>query len=181
MYQNTERVERFKAEVADMRLRDPATGVDRLLTRLGLLGLAAGAGTAAVAWFVSHGTRNPLQQRDAIVLGLLGLTLAVVGGALWLKAALAGFLRFWMARLCYEQQAQADRLAAAMGAPGMPGMPPGPAAGPPGVPAAAGPYATAGGSQPLPPPPGVPGGRGMPRPPRPAGPGSTGARPLAGS
>jgi hypothetical protein len=56
--------------------------------------------------------RNSLQQRDAIVVALLGLTIAVVGGALFVKGAMAGFLRFWLARLCYEQQAQADRIAA---------------------------------------------------------------------
>ena len=111
---NTDRAERFKAEVADMKLRDPATGLDRLLTRLGLLGLAGGVVIGVVAYFVSHGTTNPLQQRDAIVLGLLGVTIALVGGALWLKATLAGFLRFWIARICYEQQAQADRIAAAV-------------------------------------------------------------------
>jgi hypothetical protein len=114
MHQNPERIEQFTAEVAEMKLRDPATGLDRLLTRLGLAGLVAGVGFAVAAWFVSHGTRNPLQQRDALVLGLLGVTLAIVGGALWLKATLAGFLRFWLARLCYEQQAQADRLAVAV-------------------------------------------------------------------
>ena len=43
--------------------------------------------------------------------------MAVVGGALFVKGAVAGFLRFWMARLCYEQQAQADRMAASL-APG---------------------------------------------------------------
>ena len=112
MHQNPERIQQFTADVAGMKLRDPATGLDRLLTRLGLAGMVAGITFAVVSWFVSHGTRNPLQQRDAIVLGLLGVTLAVVGGVLWLKATLAGFLRFWMARLCYEQQAQADRLAA---------------------------------------------------------------------
>jgi hypothetical protein len=114
MYENTERVERFKAEVADMKLRDPATGLDRLLSRVGLVGLAGGVVTGVIAYFVSHGTTNPLQQRDAIVLGLLAVTLALVGGALWLKATLAGFLRFWIARICYEQQAQADRIAAAV-------------------------------------------------------------------
>jgi hypothetical protein len=123
MYDNTERMnadraERFKAEVADMKLRDPATSVDRLLTRLGLVGLAGGVAMGVIAYFVSHGTTNPLQQRDAIVLGLLAVTLALVGGALWLKATLAGFLRFWIARICYEQQAQADRITAAVtGAP----------------------------------------------------------------
>lgn len=111
MYGNADRIEQFKAEIAHMRLRDPATAIDRLLARVGLVGLVAGPGFAVAAWFVSHGTTNPLQQRDAIVLALLGLTLAVVGAALWLKAALANFLRFWLARLSYEQQAQADRVA----------------------------------------------------------------------
>jgi hypothetical protein len=127
-----------------MKLRDPATSVDRLLTRLGVAGMAAGVAFAVASWFISHGTRNQLQQRDAIVLGLLGVTLALVGGALWLKAALAGFLRFWMARLCYEQQAQSDRLAAAVtGAPASPAPPPPPAAGP-GAPAPGGDAYTAG-------------------------------------
>jgi hypothetical protein len=122
MNQNTERIEQFKAEVADMRLRDPATGRDRLLVRLGVLGMAAGVAMAVIAWFLSHNTVNPLQQRDAIVQALIGLSLAVVGGALFVKGAMATFLRFWMARLCYEQQAQAERLAAAI-APGAAGQP----------------------------------------------------------
>ena len=114
MNDNTQRIEQFRDEVSEMRLRDPATGLDRLLVRLGVVGLVTGVGCGVAAWFISHGTRNPLQQRDAIVLALLGLTLAVVGGALFVKGALAGFLRFWMARLCYEQQAQADRIAASV-------------------------------------------------------------------
>ena len=114
MNDNTDRIEQFKAEVAGMKLRDPATGLDRLLVKLGVVGLLAGPGFGIAAWFLAHGTRNPLQQRDAIVVAVLGLTLAVVGGALFVKGAIAGFLRFWMARLCYEQQAQADRIAASL-------------------------------------------------------------------
>jgi hypothetical protein len=114
MNQNTERIDQFKNEVAQMRVRDPATGLDRLLLRLGVVGMAGGLVVSASAWFLSHGTTNPLQQRDAVVQALIGLVLAVVGAALFVKAALAGFLRFWMARLCYEQQAQTDRLAEAI-------------------------------------------------------------------
>jgi hypothetical protein len=110
MNQSTERIEQFKTEVADMRLRDPATGRDRLLLRLGAAGMAGGVILAVVAYFLSHGTTNALQQRDAIVQALIGLTLVVAGAALFVKASLATFLRFWMARLCYEQQAQTDRL-----------------------------------------------------------------------
>ena len=50
-------------------------------------------------------------QPSNILICLLGVTLAVVGGALWLKATLAGFLRYWMARLVYEQGAQTDQAA----------------------------------------------------------------------
>ena len=91
MNQNTERIEQFKAEVADMRLRDPATGRDRLLLRLGVVGMAGGVAVAVVAYFLSHGTTNPLQQRDAIVQALIGLTLVIAGAALFVKASLATF------------------------------------------------------------------------------------------
>jgi len=35
---------------------------------------------------------------------------------MFVKGAMAGFLRFWMARLCYEQQARADRIARSVAA-----------------------------------------------------------------
>ena len=108
------RVEQFKAEVADMRLRDPATGLDRLLLRLGVLAMVAGPVVALVAYFLSHSATGSLQQNDAIVQAILGLAITIVGAALYVKTALAGFLRFWMARLSYEQQAQGDRVAAAV-------------------------------------------------------------------
>lgn len=112
----TDRVQQFKADVASMKVRDPATGRDRLLLRLGVLGMLVGIGIAVYAWTLSFSADGPLQQRDAIVQAVVGLTLAVVGAALFVKAALAGFLRFWLARLCYEQQAQTDRLLAGSGA-----------------------------------------------------------------
>ena len=109
MTDTTERIDQFRAEVAGMRLRDPATGVDRLLVRLGVVGLVAGPCFGIAAWFLSNGTRNPLQQRDAIVVALLGVIFAVVGAALFVKGALAQFLRFWMARMVYEQQVRDGR------------------------------------------------------------------------
>jgi hypothetical protein len=106
------RVARFKADVADMRLRDPATGLDRLLVKVGVLGMVAGPLLALAGYFLSHSATGGLQQRDAIVQAILGLCLSVVGAALYVKASLAGFLRFWMARLVYEQRVQADQQAA---------------------------------------------------------------------
>ena len=104
------RVEEFKAEIAEMRLRDPATGRDRQLLRLGVVLLVLGVVLTVAAYFMSHGTTNPLSQRDAIILALAGVTVSIAGGALFLRYSLATFLRFWLARLIYEQQTQTDRI-----------------------------------------------------------------------
>jgi hypothetical protein len=107
------RVEQFRADVADMRIKDPATGLDRLLLRLGVLGMIGGPVLAIVAYFLSHsasGAVAPLEQRDAIVQALIGLTITIVGAALYVKASLAGFLRFWMARFVYEQRRERDQV-----------------------------------------------------------------------
>jgi hypothetical protein len=104
------RVDEFKQEIADMRVRDPATGRDRLWLRVGVALMIVGLGAAVLAYPLSHGTSNPLSQNDALALGLGGIAGTVVGAALFLRYSLAGFLRFWLARLSYEQQAQTDRI-----------------------------------------------------------------------
>ena len=105
-----QRLEEFKAEIGEMRLRDPATARDRQLLRLGVVLLGVGVALTVIAYFMSHGTTNPLSQRDAIILALAGVAVSIAGGALFLRYSLATFLRFWLARLIYEQQAQTDRI-----------------------------------------------------------------------
>ncbi len=112
-----DRLERFKQEIADMGLRDPATSRDRTLLRMGAAGLMLGPAIAIAAYFMSHGTTNPLSQRDAIIVALIGVSITVAGGALFVRYSMATFLRFWLARLSFEQQAQTDRVVAALGGP----------------------------------------------------------------
>jgi hypothetical protein len=112
--ERSERVEQFKAEIAERGVKDPSAARDRLLLRASVVLLVAGPVLGIIAYFMSHGTENPLQQRDAIVLALIGVGLSVSGGALFVRYALAGFMRFWLARLCWEQQAQTDRVVAAL-------------------------------------------------------------------
>jgi hypothetical protein len=115
MSQSTDRVQRFKAEVADMRVADPVAGRDRLYLKSGAVSMLLGVALGIYAYILSYSaTDDPRQQRDAIVLGLIGVAVTVVGAALFIRGSLTAFLRFWMARLCYEQQAQADRIAEAI-------------------------------------------------------------------
>ncbi len=100
----SDRTERFRKDLAEMKIREPRVGLDGILLKLGLLLLAAGIVVAIVAYSMSHGTDNPLQQRDAFTIGLIGVTISNAGAAVFLRYSLAGFLRFWLARFLFEQQ-----------------------------------------------------------------------------
>ena len=110
MEKSPERVEQFKTEIAEMNLRDPSTTRDRQLLRLGMGLLVVGVAVGIYAYTLSHGTNDALQQRDAIVVGLIAVSLSIAGAALFVRYSIAQFLRFWIARLTYEQQAQTDRV-----------------------------------------------------------------------
>ena len=108
------RVEQFSAEIADMALPGTASGRDRALLWVGAALMIVAVVMVIVAYFIGHSTTNPLQQRDAIVSALIGLTLAVVGAALFVRYSLAQFLRFWMARLSFDSATATDRLVDAL-------------------------------------------------------------------
>jgi hypothetical protein len=110
MIESSDRVEQFKAEIAEMKLKDPATGRDALLLRLGGVLLVLGVAVAVLAYFLSHGTTDTLAQNDYQIVALIGVALAVAGGAVFLRYSLAQFQRFWLARLIYELRAQTDRV-----------------------------------------------------------------------
>ncbi|MEO6318617.1 MAG: hypothetical protein ABIP36_07535 [Acidimicrobiales bacterium] len=113
-----DRIEQFKADIADLKIADPSSSRDQLATRLGIVGLVLGIGLGVYAYALSYGADGPnpsLQQRDAIILALLGVSLAVAGGALYLKGALSSFLRFWLVRDLHERRAQTDRVVAGLG------------------------------------------------------------------
>ena len=63
---------------------------------------------------MSSGTDSSLDQGDAIVMGLYAVTLAIIGAAVFVRYSLASFLRFWMARLTFEQSTQTDRVVDAL-------------------------------------------------------------------
>ena len=114
MIDNPDRVAQFTDEIAEMRLPDSKSSRDRTLLRGGVVLMVAGVVVTIAAYFIGHGTTNALQQRDAIVIAVIGLTVAVVGAALFVRYSLAQFLRFWLARNLWEQAAQTDRLIDAM-------------------------------------------------------------------
>ncbi len=110
--EGAQRAERFRRDIAAAKISTPAPGRERGWAVVGVVAMLAGIGVAIGAYVLSHSTTDPLQQRDALVVALIGVTLSVSGGALFLRYSLAGFLRFWLARFVFEQQAIVDRVRA---------------------------------------------------------------------
>lgn len=107
--QSTDRVEQFRQEMEALQVRDPSQGRDRLWLRLGIALMVVGL-VVAVAAYPLAATGNSLEQGQAIVQAIAGLTATIVGVGLFLRHSMGNFLRFWLARLSYEQQQQADRI-----------------------------------------------------------------------
>ena len=99
-----DRAEAFREGVAAMTVRGGTVARERSMARLGGALLVAGPLVALLAYLLSHGTENPLQQRDAIVVALLGVTVSLAGLALFLRYSLGSILRLWLARAVAERE-----------------------------------------------------------------------------
>ena len=103
------RAERFARELADLKVADPAAGHPRLWQRAGAALMALGIVLGVAAYLISQRTGDSLTASTAITIALGGVTLALVGGAIFLRYSLTGFLRFWMARQSFELNLLAER------------------------------------------------------------------------
>ena len=98
---NDERYERFAQAVGDLDI-DHAAARERWLGRVGVAAMIVGVGLGVVAYLGSTAADGPLAQRDMIVLGLLGVSVTVLGVGLFLRYSMIRFFRFWAARMTYE-------------------------------------------------------------------------------
>ena len=107
----TPRLQQFQAEVDQLNVSGGRANPERLWRMLGAALMVAGPAIVLYAYLgLSHPTTNPLQQGDATVVGLLGVSLTVVGTAMFVVFSLTRYFRYWLVRLIYEQRDQLDRL-----------------------------------------------------------------------
>jgi hypothetical protein len=107
-----ERMAAFSEQLKTMRVPGARPQGDRVLSTIAVVAMVVGVVMGVVAYFMSHGTTNELEQNDAIVLAILAATIAVVGVGLFVKKGVEQLLRFWIARVNFEQNTQTDRLLA---------------------------------------------------------------------
>jgi len=117
--QSIDRVDQFKAEIAEMKLKTGRSRAEGLLQILGVILMAAGIAIALGAYAASlNVTATPgtnvdvLNSNSYTPLAIAGLATSVTGGFLFLRYSLARFLRFWLLRQSYEQRVAIDEASA---------------------------------------------------------------------
>ena len=104
----------FRAEVAGMKVRGGTVARERLLSRVGVGLLVAGIALGVAGYLTSTGADavnaaggasavGAAEQRDSIVLALVGVAVSVAGLALFLRYSLGALLRLWLARLVLDR------------------------------------------------------------------------------
>jgi hypothetical protein len=105
-----DKMERFKADVADLKLKTGGQRRDNVLQIVGGVLMVLGVVAAVLLYEASlhqSDARN-IASEEILTIGALGVT--VIGGALFVFAAITRFLRLWLLRQLYEGQAHLDVL-----------------------------------------------------------------------
>jgi hypothetical protein len=115
MDNNEERVDEFKNEIAQMRIRPPEDATERVWLIAGLVLPLLGILAIFLGWWGASGSAYPAEQLPYVISGgLLGIGLIVAGAALFVRYSMTRYMRFWLLRVIYEERAQTDRAVASL-------------------------------------------------------------------
>jgi len=114
MEQNPDRVEAFRREIAGMNIRTPQAEQERWALVGGIAAMVAGLLFIIAGWWGASGTTLIVDALAYVMSGgILGLALVIIGAALFVRYSTTRYLRFWLVRQIYEEQANTDRIVAA--------------------------------------------------------------------
>jgi hypothetical protein len=110
-----QRIEEFKEEIAQMRIRPPEDRSERAWLLAGILLPLLGFVVIGIGWWGASGSAYPAEQLPYLISGgLLGIALVVAGAALFVRYSMTRYLRFWLLRMIYEERSQTDRTVEAL-------------------------------------------------------------------
>jgi len=114
------RLEEFRAEVENIGVTGGGASPERLGTVAGLVLLVVGLGVALIAALSQRGDAaagdaaamlsEVVSSNNGMIVVVLGLSLAIIGGLIWVRNSLTRYLRYWLVRLIYEDRSNTDRL-----------------------------------------------------------------------
>ena len=102
------RLNDFKDAVNSLNVKSGAPDRDKLYQRLGAILMISGIVLAFVAYFVA-GAQNSgdlavdnIEHNEHIILAICGISITIVGAAMFIKFGITRFMRFWLTRKIYE-------------------------------------------------------------------------------
>ena len=108
------RIDQFKADVAEMRVKTTGSRRDGILQGVGAAMMVVGVVVAFIVYQSSTSEADPRNIQSEIILAITMLALSVLGAALFVAASLARFLRLWLLRQVYEGQEHVERVVSAL-------------------------------------------------------------------
>jgi hypothetical protein len=110
METNSQRVDEFRREIGSLHIANPADDRERIWLIAGMVAAVAGIVLVIVGYIGASGTAVVGNQIPYLISGgVLGLSLVIVGSALFVRYSLSRYLRFWLIRSIYEERSQTDR------------------------------------------------------------------------
>jgi len=116
----TPRLKEFRAEVEGIGVTGGGANPERTGTVAGLVLLVLGLVVALVAALSQRGESSAgdanamlaevVTSNNGTIVVVLGLSLAIVGGLIWVRNSLTRYFRYWLVRLIYEDRSNTDRL-----------------------------------------------------------------------
>jgi uncharacterized membrane protein YidH (DUF202 family) len=108
------RIDQFKADVVDMKLKTGNRNQEAVLQALGVVLMVVGIAVALLCYSASLNQSDARNIESYLILAVAMLATSVLGAALFLRYSLAKFLRLWLLRQLYEGQANVDRMVEAI-------------------------------------------------------------------
>lgn len=103
-----DRRQQFEADIANVRVKTGGAAGEPRLIALGTVLMIVGAAIALIAFFTSSSQADTRDVLSSVILAVFGLSLTVIGMAVFIRYSIGRFLRFWLLRLIYEQQSPTD-------------------------------------------------------------------------
>ena len=110
MTTTSDRMDQFKSDVSEMKLKTGTANRDSMLQLAGAVLMVAAVAVALITYSASL---NQSDTRDVLSSGILAVAMlgvAVLGAAIFLRYSMAKFLRLWLLRQLYESQANVGRV-----------------------------------------------------------------------
>jgi hypothetical protein len=104
------RLAQFEDEVSKLKVTGGGANPERLGSQWGIGLTILGFVVAIVSWWSALDGKDALSVLRAETFAFIGVGLAIVGIAVWLRNSLTRYLRYWIIRLVYEQREQTEQL-----------------------------------------------------------------------